>query len=136
MVGDGYCHDEANNLECGFDGGDCCYSCTSKLKCKDCICLTGNIWQDKNDLFIGNGYCNDEYNNDACNFDGGDCCKNVNSLVGDGFCNDETNFEACNYDGDDCCKLPVNIDLCSNCECSKLKPFYDFFVVYSKMCFG
>ena len=27
LVGDGYCNDEANNLHCDFDGGDCCYSC-------------------------------------------------------------------------------------------------------------
>ena len=54
------------------------------------------------------------------------CSARFHPLVGDGFCNDWTNNEACNYDGGDCCKLPVNKDLCSNCECSKLKPFYDF----------
>ena len=116
MVDDGYCHDEANNLECGFDRGDCCYTCTSKEKCTDCICLTGNIWHGKSDVLIDNGYCNDETNNDACDYDGGDCCKNVNtehcseckcfhqktctaipgflpSIVEDGICNNETNNE-------------------------------------------
>ena len=200
MVGDGYCHDEANNLECGFDRGDCCYTCTSKEKCINCICHTGSHWDDKSKVLINNGYCNDETNNAACDYDGGDCCKNLNtehcseckcfhqktcavnpgflpsivkdgicndetnneecdydggdccssnintelcfecicygketcragiipSSIGNGFCNDETNNEECNYDGGDCCKLPVNKDLCSNCECSKLKPFYDF----------
>ena len=139
MVGDGYCHDEANNLECGFDGGDCCYTCTSKINCTDCTCLTGNIWEDKSDSLNGNGYCNDESNNEECNYDDGDCCEdnvkkdhcstctcfyewlcpNVQNvaIVGDGFCDDETNIDVCNYDGGDCCLLNKNIDHCKECNC-------------------
>ena len=62
LVGDDYCHDEVNNLECNYDGGDCC----------------------SNSDLIGNGFCNDEINNGACNFDGGDCCVNVNT----GYCSE------------------------------------------------
>ena len=137
IVGDGYCNDEANNLQCGFDGGDCCYTCTSHIKCIDCKCLTGNTWGDKSDSLNKNGYCNDETNNEECNYDGGDCCVNVNIdhcstctclyqwtcstgvvpfIVGDGFCDDETNNDACNYDGGDCC-INVNTDHCSTCTC-------------------
>ena len=42
LVGDGYCHDETNNLHCDFDGGDCCYSCVNHAFCLECQCLTGN----------------------------------------------------------------------------------------------
>ena len=24
MIGNGYCNDQTNNVECNFDGGDCC----------------------------------------------------------------------------------------------------------------
>ena len=144
LVGDGYCHDEANNFQCGFDRGDCCYTCTSNLACTDCECLTGNAGQDKSDLLNGNGYCNDEMNNDECGYDGGDCCLSelksdycsectcygqdtcaalssaglkLPSLVGDRVCNDETNNAECNYDGGDCCLYNMNTYYCSECNC-------------------
>ncbi|CAM9701777.1 unnamed protein product, partial [Ectocarpus sp. 13 AM-2016] len=31
FIGDGYCDEETNNAECGYDGGDCC----------DCDCIDG-----------------------------------------------------------------------------------------------
>ena len=138
LVGDGYCHDQTNNFQCGFDGGDCCLACTSKVACKECRCITGNAGLFKTDSLNGNGFCNDEANNDECGYDGGDCCSNVNteycstctcfhqktcaagflpSIVGDGFCNDETNNEECNYDGGDCCELNINTELCFECVC-------------------
>ena len=52
LVGDGFCNAEANNLECFFDGGDCCL----------------------NPELVGNSICNDETNIPQCNHDGGDCC--------------------------------------------------------------
>ena len=141
LIGDGYCHDEVNNLKCGFDGGDCCNSCTSKSKCTDCKCLIGNAGEDKTESLNGNGYCNDETNNAECGYDGGDCClPNVNkdhcstctcfhqetcaalpgflpSIVGDKVCNDETNNVECNYDGGDCCLFNLNTYYCSECIC-------------------
>ena len=55
FVGDGVCNEETNNVECSYDGGDCC----------------------PNPNKIGDAICNDETNNFGCNYDGGDCCVNV-----------------------------------------------------------
>ena len=89
MVGDGYCHDEANNADCDYDGGDCCGSCVVKKYCSECECLGG---------VTGNGVSS--------------------PTVGDGFCHDENNNADCNYDGGDCCLSSQNTDHCSECVCS------------------
>ena len=125
LVGDGFCHDETNNLHCAFDRGDCCgTTCINTDYCEDCICLTGYINNVNANALVGNGYCDDSTNNANCNFDGGDCCGSCvnkeyckrcecfnetaiigipNALVGDGFCNDETNNAECMFDELDCC---------------------------------
>ena len=37
-IGDGYCDDINNNVDCSFDGGDCCGTvCTNY--CAQCLCL-------------------------------------------------------------------------------------------------
>ena len=74
LVGDGYCNDEANKIQCGFDGGDCCYSNIRETYCSECKCLTGNDGEVINYSFVGDGYCHDEFNNAEYNYDGGDCC--------------------------------------------------------------
>ena len=38
-VGDGYCDDAANNVECNYDGGDCCALDINTEFCKKCECL-------------------------------------------------------------------------------------------------
>ena len=38
-VGDGCCDDGNNNLECNYDGGDCCGSNVNTLCCTECQCL-------------------------------------------------------------------------------------------------
>ena len=38
MIGDEYCDDEANNIECMYDGGDCCFPCINKEHCIECAC--------------------------------------------------------------------------------------------------
>ena len=45
-IGDGFCDEESNNANCGFDGGDCC-SDTTQLTCKYCTCkeLGGPFWR-------------------------------------------------------------------------------------------
>jgi hypothetical protein len=76
LVGDGACFDETNNVNCDFDGGDCCspYSCYLCFDwCQDCICYEDLNCNGPLEL-IGNGHCNDQTNNAECNFDGGDCC--------------------------------------------------------------
>ena len=35
-VGDGYCDDDLNHLNCFFDDGDCCYG--DLIFCVDCEC--------------------------------------------------------------------------------------------------
>ena len=104
MVGDGFCNDEANHLECNFDGGDCCGSCVFKQYCSDCECLGGeNTANGFSNPSIGDGVCHDENNVADCSYDGGDCCSIGTGLIGNGFCNIETNNAECNYDGGDCC---------------------------------
>ena len=88
LIGDGYCNDEVNILDCDYDGGDCCGSCINTDLCTNCFCL-GNI--------TGNGV--------------------PNALIGNGYCNDETNNVHCLFDGLDCCRSPINTDSCSDCLC-------------------
>ena len=131
LNGNGYCNDEANNAECGYDGGDCCINVNTCFYQE--TCASGFF-----PSIVGDGFCNDETNNADCNYDGGDCCINVKkdhcstckcfhlencvigffpSIVGDGFCNDETNNEDCKYDGGDCCFSNTITDHCTECKC-------------------
>ena len=42
VVGNGYCNDETNRLECNYDGGDCCLgSGLDTQYCTECQCLYG-----------------------------------------------------------------------------------------------
>ena len=138
MVGDGYCQDEANKIQCAFDGGDCCYSnsCVNMDFCTDCLCLNKN--ENISNPLIGDGYCQDGTNNADCDYDGGDCCgtciitsycTNCSCIedvsdsevlkqgIGDGLCNDETNNAACYFDNGDCCLTNLITDRCTNCTC-------------------
>ena len=38
-IADGICDDENTNIECYFDGGDCCFNPITM--CDDCYCLYG-----------------------------------------------------------------------------------------------
>ena len=70
LIGDEYCDDINDNVDCNFDGGDC-YDLGTTIYCD----------QD----WIGDGHCDDINNNIPCNFDGGDCCgTNVDTM----FCTD------------------------------------------------
>ena len=139
LIGDGYCNDETNILDCGYDGGDCCGSCVITDYCTKCECIANITENEIPNALVGNGYCNDVTNNQECNFDGGECCLSdvitdhctnctchlletcatgVHPSIGDGYCNDDTNIQQCNFDHGDCCFLKVNADYCSNCSCS------------------
>ena len=37
-IGDGYCHDELNNEDCSYDGGDCCGTNVNTNYCTECTC--------------------------------------------------------------------------------------------------
>ena len=43
MVGNGYCNDETNNVDCNYDGGDCCLSSPNTDSCSDCVCSTTGV---------------------------------------------------------------------------------------------
>ena len=102
LIGDGYCNDEVNILDCGYDGGDCCGSCINIDRCTNCSCLGNITGNGVPNALVGDGNCNNETNTVLCNYDGGDCCQN-SELVGNGFCNDITNNQLCHFDGGDCC---------------------------------
>ncbi|CAN0519554.1 unnamed protein product, partial [Laminaria digitata] len=88
-LNDGSCDPENNNLDCGYDGGDCCvctcvdspiYDCGSNgFDCRDPACpdedqslypnCTGDI------TWLGDGFCDPDTNNLGCDYDGGDCCE-------------------------------------------------------------
>ena len=74
MILDGFCHDETNNENCNYDGGDCCGYNINTDFCSDCKCYVNEACVGGTHPFVGDGFCNDETNNADCNYDGGDCC--------------------------------------------------------------
>ena len=42
LVGDGYCDDVTNSLDCNYDGGDCCGSFVNNQYCTECQCIGGS----------------------------------------------------------------------------------------------
>ena len=38
-IGDDYCDDINNNIDCNFDGGDCCGANVNTYYCDECLCL-------------------------------------------------------------------------------------------------
>ena len=89
LLGDNYCDDEANTLECGYDFNDCCKIESDKSICADCLCY---IPEDKKIMleeefqkkclgsainwatYFGDGLCDLGFNNEEHFFDIGDCC--------------------------------------------------------------
>ena len=137
LVGNGFCNDETNNVDCNYDGGDCCVLNASTNYCSECGCHLIETCAAGYHPLVGNGFCNDDTNVVECDYDGADCCGycvltehcedcnclgNItsgvitNQLVGNSLCNDETNNLNCNYDGGDCC-VNVNTDSCAECNC-------------------
>ena len=128
LIGNGFCNDETNKVDCNYDGGDCCGSCANTDYCLECVCYSAVFDNGSYNALVGNSFCNDESNNANCNYDGGDCCgSNVKTdhctqclchetltctanidLIGNGFCNSITNNSECNYDGGDCCGPDVS----------------------------
>lgn len=127
-LGNGSCDPDCNNLDCGWDLGDCAYcsdGCTkdlltnaiSDVACKNLACMYDNNkygWCAegcfKEDL-TGTS-CKSDCNVVACqDYDGNPCfplcaegCKP--SWRGDGYCDMECNNAACAYDGGDCYCAP------------------------------
>ena len=38
-IGDSFCDDINNNVDCNFDGGDCCGAIVNTQYCNECLCL-------------------------------------------------------------------------------------------------
>ena len=51
-IGDGFCDDMANNVECSYDGGDCCGPHVKKEFCFECQCLSQPGYSEGNLLSI------------------------------------------------------------------------------------
>ena len=102
LVGNSFCNDETNNMDCNYDGGDCCGYEIKTEECLECMCLHEETCVAGYHPLVGDGVCNSEINIAACNFDGNDCCSNP-EMVGNGICNNQTNHADCDYDAGDCC---------------------------------
>ena len=100
-IGDGYCDDINNNVDCTFDGGDCCGGIIDPTYCTECLCLEG-----------GGGSSVGTTTPSGTTSSGG-----CNQFIGDGYCDDNNNNLACTYDGGDCCGSNVNIAFCTECIC-------------------
>ena len=88
ITGDGFCDDEANIPECGYDFKDCCRMENDRTICEDCFCFVSvdqkasikekhlerwydMVWYGMN---LGDGSCDLNQNNEDHFFDFGDCC--------------------------------------------------------------
>ena len=88
ITGDGFCDDEANIPECGYDFKDCCRMENDRTICEDCFCFVSEdrkasikekhlerwydmVWYGMN---LGDGSCDLNQNNEDHFFDFGDCC--------------------------------------------------------------
>ena len=102
-IGDGYCQDYNNNLDCTYDGGDCCGSNVNTDYCDECLCLEGG----------GGGGSGGTTTPSGTTPSGG--CNH--GWIGDGYCDDINNKLDCTYDGGDCCGSNVNTQYCTECLC-------------------
>ena len=87
LAGDGYCDDDANIPECGYDFSDCCELENDRSACQNCTCFVSankiENFKEKNCLdyldltHLGDGTCDLNYNKAEYFFDIGDCCQQL-----------------------------------------------------------
>ena len=137
-IGDNACDDENNNVECQWDGGDCC-NANENLNnyCALCECLDPNHITDNDSTSTSNPTTTSspiQSTSNSTTTSGPATCV-YPELKSNGYCNDESNTNVCAYDGDgmgnsDCCGNNVNTDHCSACEC--LDPIWILFNSFFK----
>ena len=82
-VGDGFCDDYTNVIECNYDGGDCCMGIKGFF-CIQCVCkdtytgypvlTTEPEVCDVEESKLGDGVCDPEAAGSySCDYDAGDC---------------------------------------------------------------
>ena len=100
-VNDGVCDDLNNNIECNFDGGDCCGPYVNTGYCNECLCLNSSSITTTTTIAPPFSQCN----------------SSLLAWIGDGFCDAATNNENCHFDDGDCCGNNVVTLYCENCLC-------------------
>merc|ERR1719382_517091 len=111
-IGDMYCDDMNNNMDCNYDGGDCCGPNVNTEWCSDCQCL------DPNGDGGGSGGNSTTGGPPAPTSSTNQPPASCNSgWIADGYCDDVNNNVDCSYDGGDCCGSNVNTQYCSECQC-------------------
>ena len=67
-IGDGFCDDKTNNLDCNYDGGDCCLDSINTVYCEICQCINAETFCQ------GHGYSQTQCEAYiCCHFDNGTC---------------------------------------------------------------
>ena len=71
-IGDGFCDDATNNLDCDYDGGDCCLNPLNTVYCEICQCINGET------ICQGHGYSQTQCEAiSCCHFWNGTCWYSV-----------------------------------------------------------
>ena len=125
FIGDGLCDDENNNIQCFYDGGDCCFNVIHDF-CTNCSCYL-------DDLTLVTGMPIGNPSTSALPEGGKKLLWLIMRLIqatvwfiafcawsdqyNDGWCDDMNNVPSCNYDGGDCCLEKVENIFCTACAC-------------------
>ena len=114
-IEDGYCDDINNNIDCDYDGGDCCGPNRNTQYCSVCQCLENVTTTSSTNIPTSNSSIITTIPSFTTTT--GDDSHLCTLWVGDGFCDDINNIVQCNFDNGDCCGLNVNTDFCQVCQC-------------------
>merc|ERR1711871_594234 len=117
-IGDGVCDASCNNMECGYDEGDC----QSGGSYGDSYASSGSYGGSYSDAYphcdrrycpvsiFNDGTCHAQCNNHECGYDGNDCMGIANcpstcmpGTIGDSVCNPACLEPGCIFDAGDCC---------------------------------
>ena len=115
-IGDTFCDDDNNNLDCNYDGGDCCGPNVDTTYCIGCQCLNDATTVSHTTttpiatIATTTLDCRWSKNSDntwvkICEGE----CQGNHSSKGDGICDDINNNLECGYDGNDCFGPDVNM---------------------------